>query len=343
MIGALAVGCAAYFAANASFKSIQRRQLTLPRISRFFTIKFDAARFLVRGVIVLAVCICEAALVVRYIRDFQPVLYLHYAPWLEAAIRRVGYSAFIIILALAVLRLSRILTEVVFPHLSRDAAGGASDREMRARTLLSVLNGTIVTIIGVLALLLIFPVSPLLTSAGLAGIAIAFAAQALLRDFLAGFFILLENQFNIGDLVRIGDRAGRVENISLRTTVLRDEAGTIHIIPNGEIKTVSNISIGWSFAFVDITVPYAQEPQKVIGTLQKAGQTLLAEMNTGEIAEPPQVLGIESMNSLGTVYRVSIKALPSAQTEISRRYRLIAYHALHDAGIVVLPPTPQLV
>lgn len=165
-------------------------------------------------------------------------------------------------------------------------------------------------------------ITPLLAGAGVLGLAIGFGAQNLIRDFLAGFFILLENQFRTGDVIKIKEHAGLVEDFNLRRTVLRDLEGAVHIIPNGEITTVTNLSYGWSRVVLDIGVAYKENLDNVFEALKKAAEELKKESVVKQfITEEVQILGVEKFEDSGVTVRLIVKTLPLKQWDVAREFR----------------------
>jgi moderate conductance mechanosensitive channel len=200
-------------------------------------------------------------------------------------------------------------------------------REQRARTVGSLIGSVVVVIIVAITTLTILSsfidIGPLLASVGVLGLAISFGAQSLVKDVITGTFMMLEGQFGVGDVLRIGDVAGSVEAVSLRTVTLRDSRGVVHIIPNGEITRVSNLTKRWSRALLDIGVGYREDIDNVIAVLREIGAQLKADPKWGAllIAEP-RVLGIESFDDSAVVIRMTVDTLPQQQWDIARELRL---------------------
>jgi moderate conductance mechanosensitive channel len=200
-------------------------------------------------------------------------------------------------------------------------------REQRALTVASLLrNVALITTVIVVALtvldIVLDDIGPILASFGILGLAFSFGAQTLVKDVISGTFMLMEGQFAIGDVVRVADVSGMVEKITLRTTVLRDHEGVVHIIPNGSITRVSNMTKSWSRAVLDIGVAYRENVDRVITVLRD----LLAEFEKDTewgplLLEPPEVPGIERLADSGVVLRVIAKTLPLKQWEVSRELR----------------------
>lgn len=180
----------------------------------------------------------------------------------------------------------------------------------RAETVARVVYVTGWIVSWIVAALTILPMlgletAPLLTAAGLGGIALAFGAQKLVRDVLNGIFILIEDQYAIGDVVRIAGVSGTVEDISLRRTVLRDLDGSVHHIPNGEIATVTNLGVGWSRVNVDVPLPYGADLERAIAVIDRVGQELAADPAFRErVTSPPRFLRVDSFTDAGMVLKV---------------------------------------
>lgn len=220
-------------------------------------------------------------------------------------------------------------------------------RQQRAQTIGSLLNNialiVIVTMAGLTILNTFTPIGPLLAGVGVVGLAVSFGAQSLVKDVISGTFILLEGQFGIGDVVRIGDVAGLVEKITLRTTMLRDAEGVYHIIPNGDIARVSNMTKNWSRSLIDISVAYRNDVDTVIRLLQEIG----AEFERDEewhplILEPFEVLGLDRFTESAVVIRMQVKTLPLKQWIVSRELRRRIKYRFQEEGIEMAYPHIRL-
>ncbi|MDA0634603.1 mechanosensitive ion channel family protein [Nonomuraea sp. MCN248] len=213
-------------------------------------------------------------------------------------------------------------------------------RKQRAETMGSVLKhvATIVilgtTVLTVLDRLTI-PIAPLLTSVGILGVAIGFGAQELVKDFIAGMFMLLEDQYGVGDVIDAGAAVGTVEAVTLRVTRLRDEDGRVWYVRNGTITRVGNESQGWSRAYMDVPVAYDSDITTVRVLLEHLAEEMWADTELREkaIVEQPQVFGVEQLSDSRLVFRVSVKTLPAKQGEVARELRLRIKSALDSAGI----------
>ena len=200
-------------------------------------------------------------------------------------------------------------------------------RQQRVQTVASMVGNValvVFIVIGIITSLeaIGVPIGPLLASVGVLGLAVSFGAQSLVKDMISGTFMLLEGQFGIGDVVRIGDVAGAVERITLRTTILRDLHGAVHIIPNGEITRVTNLTKAWSRSVLDIGVGFNEDVDRVITVLQDEAERLHQDPEWGALLlEPPQVLGVDSFTDSAVVIRVTAKTLPEKQWDVGRELR----------------------
>jgi moderate conductance mechanosensitive channel len=200
-------------------------------------------------------------------------------------------------------------------------------RVQQVRTVASVLTSIGVFVISFVALLMVLGqlglnLGPMLASAGIAGLAIGFGAQSLVHDFINGFFILLENQYDIGDTVRIAGVKGVVERMSLRNTVLRDEDGTLHTVPNSAIQIVSNTTRDWSQLALRVTVAYSEPSDKIVGLLKQIGADLRNDSKfEQDIVSDIDVPGIDRVGNGEAEYLVLIKTRPNKQYAITREMR----------------------
>ena len=200
-------------------------------------------------------------------------------------------------------------------------------RSQQLRTLSSVIYSVGVIVIIFIAAMQILPLlginmGPLLASAGIAGLAIGFGAQALVKDFINGFFILAENQYDIGDTIRIAGVQGAVENVTLRRTVLRDADGTVHTVPSSEIKVVSNLTRDWTQINLHVSVAYGADSERAIGLLTQVGEEMASDPNFGDmIVARPEVAGIEKVSGNEVDYLMLIKTKPGAQYAVRRELR----------------------
>jgi small conductance mechanosensitive channel len=217
-------------------------------------------------------------------------------------------------------------------------------RQARATSIATVVSSTATVLIWVIALLLIIGelginLAPLIAGAGIAGVAIGFGAQTLVKDCITGLFMLIEDQYGIGDAVDLGVATGSVERISLRTTVLRGQDGTVWHVPNGEIRRVGNSSKLWSAAVLDIHVAYDADLARAEQVVRDVAEGLCAdERYRGDVQAAPDLLGVEAVSPDGITLRLIVKTNPGAQHRIRRALREEIKLALDDAGVNVLPP-----
>jgi len=200
-------------------------------------------------------------------------------------------------------------------------------RVQQVRTVASVITSVGVFVIFFVAALEVLSLvglnlGPMLASAGIAGLAIGFGAQTLVHDFINGFFILLENQYDIGDTVRIAGVKGTVERMSLRNTVLRDEDGTVHIVPNSAIQIVSNTTRDWSQLALRVTVAYSEPSDKIVSLLKQVGEEVRnSDAFATDIVSDIDVPGIDRVGNGEAEYLMLIKTRPNKQYAVSRELR----------------------
>src|SRR4030042_2990470 len=203
----------------------------------------------------------------------------------------------------------------------------AAEAKKRAHTLGNTLRHGILIVISFIASLMILgelgiQLGPLLATAGIGAIAIGFGAQSLVKDVISGFFIILENQYRIGDVIEVAGVSGLVESVSLRKTVLRDLKGKVHTIPNGEIKVVSNLSKEWSRSVLDLGISYRDDIDQIVDLLVQIGKEMESEEPyKSAILEPLQFLGVEKFDESQMVIRRMVKTVPLKQWEGGRRLR----------------------
>jgi small conductance mechanosensitive channel len=180
----------------------------------------------------------------------------------------------------------------------------------------------IVTIAVLLTFNVFINIGPILAGAGILGLAISFGAQSLVRDIISGFFILLENQFAVGDVIEAAGKSGVVERMTMRVVVLRDLEGTMHVIPNGELKVVSNKTRDWARAVVDVTVPYTEDIDRVLEIVRDEAQQFSNNPDWSvQLDGPVEVLGVEELRDNSVVIRTLLKTQPGSQWNVAREFR----------------------
>ena len=215
----------------------------------------------------------------------------------------------------------------------------AVEARKRAQTLGNILRHALLIallFVGTLMILgeLGIQLGPLLATAGIGAVAIGFGAQGLVKDVISGFFIILENQYRIGDVIQAAGVSGLVESVGLRTTVLRDLEGKVHTIPNSEIKVVSNLSKEWSRSVLDIGISYRENVDQVIDLLVELGKELgKEEPYRSAILEPLQILGVERFGESEVVIRMMVKTVPLKQWDVGRELRKRIKNRFDEKGI----------
>jgi len=217
-------------------------------------------------------------------------------------------------------------------------------RERRGRTISQLLRSVGRVVILSIALLLTFNVfidiGPILAGAGILGLAISFGAQSLVKDVISGFFVLFENQFAIGDVIEVGGKSGVVEKMTLRVVVLRDLRGIMHVVPNGEIKVVSNMTRGWSRAVVDVGVAYDENVDRALEILRDEAAQFSTDQTWGsQLDGPVEVVGIESLGDSAVVLRTLLRTQPGSQWSVAREFRRRIKNRFDKEGLDI--PFPQ--
>ena len=213
------------------------------------------------------------------------------------------------------------------------------ERLSRLRTLLSVGRSFAVILVLAAAGLMILQtleikITPLIAGAGIAGLAISLGAQTLIKDFIGGVLILLENQYNVGDTINIGDQTGEVVRITLRASYLRDLEGKLRLIPNGDIRSLSNLTSGWARAVVDFSIPYDADMQGVTQALDAAAtQTQHDPDVASDLLEKPQVIGWIGHENWTVKVRLMAKTRAGCQFQVANALRKYGFIALKNAGI----------
>ncbi|HEY0151618.1 MAG TPA: mechanosensitive ion channel family protein [Longimicrobium sp.] len=231
---------------------------------------------------------------------------------------------------------------------SSEKDGIVTAQEQRTRTLLSLLRSMGRVVIWVMTLFMVLgalglQLGPLLAGAGVVGLAVSFGAQSLVKDVISGLFILMENQFGVGDVVRLEGVSGAVERMTLRVVVLRDVHGVVHVVPNGEIKKVSNLTRGWARVVLDVVVAYKEDPDQVMAVMLDEGRRLYEDPQWRPLLlEEVQVPGIESFGEHGVTIRLLAKTLPLKQWDVARELRRRLKLRFDQEGIDVPFPSQTM-
>ncbi|KAB2960069.1 MAG: mechanosensitive ion channel family protein [Candidatus Methylomirabilis oxygeniifera] len=254
--------------------------------------------------------------------------------------------AIIVAGSLVLVHLLKLASDRVVRAVADGGAGQVSEQEKRALTLAGIVKTVGTTVVVIIATMMGLQeigldITPIIAGAGVVGLAVGFGAQSLIKDVIAGFFIILEGQFAVGDVIKTGEISGVVERLNLRVTILRDvSSGAVHFIPNSELKVVSNLTKEWSRVALDIGVAYHEDIDRVVEVLQQIGQGLARDERMGPlILEPPEVLGIESFGESQVTIKVLVKTLPQRQWEVARELRRRIKATFEKEGIEIPFPT----
>jgi moderate conductance mechanosensitive channel len=232
-------------------------------------------------------------------------------------------------------------------EMSRGTGLDVIERTKRAQTLGRLLQNTLSIVVTAIAALMILrelrvDITPALTGAGIVGLAVGFGAQTLVRDIISGFFLILEDQVRVGDVAIVNGQGGLVEEVNLRTIVLRDEEGAVHVFPNGEVKTLANKSKDFSYYVITVGVGYDDDPDRVAEAMRDAGATLMADAEyRPHILEPLEVYGVDAFEPGQIVVKGRIKTVPLKQWIVGRELRKRIARVFRERGIQI--PVPQMI
>ena len=266
----------------------------------------------------------------------------HVFRWTEFALGHGTRLLTILLIALLLIRVLRIVTRrLIAVAGSESALRVARMREQQTQTLAGILYSGGTAVIVIVAMLMALPefgfnVTPVAAAAGLVSLSIGFGAQHLVHDFINGFFTVLEDQYVVGDIVRIGDVVGRVEHLTLRRTVVRDPQGAVVTIPNGEITKVANLSRDWGQVFLDTIVASDQPLDEALNTLEAVASDFRADPSWSPLLlDGPRVLGVESLSANGSTVRLQVRTAAMRQDDVARELRRRVQMELAGRGIQV--------
>lgn len=246
----------------------------------------------------------------------------------------------ILVIALIVNRLLRALTKLITKPAATQARQ-AQLREQQTRTLAGIVYSTGSKAVWVIAFLtamevLQISILPAVTLAGLVSLAVGFGAQTIIRDVIAGFYIVLEDQYVVGDTIQFSEYTGRVEHLTLRRTVIRDARGALVTVANGEIRTVSNLSRDWSQAFVDVSLAPETSIDRTLQALETAAAALRADPAWSQaLVDGPRILGVQDFDRTASTIRLQVRTAPTRQDEVARELRRRIQAELQKQGIPV--------
>jgi moderate conductance mechanosensitive channel len=224
-------------------------------------------------------------------------------------------------------------------------AAAAQRREQRATTMGGLLKSITTGVIAVIVLFMVvaqlgYNIAPLIASAGIVGVALGFGAQSLVKDFLGGIFLILEDQYGVGDSVNLGTASGTIEAVGLRVTRLRDVNGTVWYVRNGEILAVGNMSQEWARTVLDIPIAFSEDIERVRQVLEEVAHAVFEDPEySSEILEEPEVWGVERWDPDGVVMRLVVKTAPLQQWSVARELRERVKDRFDAEGIEI--PLPQ--
>jgi moderate conductance mechanosensitive channel len=248
----------------------------------------------------------------------------------------------IMIISKFVIHIGKITIENIFKVRQHSSMIRVSER--REATLMKLLQNVLTYAIYFIAIIMILSalsinVSAILAGAGIVGLAVGFGAQSLVKDIITGFFIIFEDQFSVGDFIRVGQFEGTVQEIGLRTTKIKVWTGELHIIPNGNILEVTNFSLNNSVAVIDISVAYEENIQRVEQLIQDLLLTLQDKYE--DIVQPPELLGVQNLGNSEVLIRVTAETLPMRHMVVARQLRKEIKLCLDKHGIEI--PFPRMV
>ena len=266
---------------------------------------------------------------------------------LQTAINWISENYTLVLIGLlvfvALMVLVRLVGRAIEALLEVRSRQNDNDEEIlkRARTLTRVIRNMVIALFALVAFVYFLTsigvdLGPILVGAGVAGVALGFGAQKLIQDFLNGFFILIENQYRVGDVIQVDGVKGLVEGVVFRTTILRDYMGVVHTIPNSQVTTVSNLTKGFSRYMLDVGVAYKEKVDHVIEVLKEIGAGMDVDETWGrEIIEPTEVWGVENFGDSAVVIRMRFTTKPSRQWEVAREFRRRIKNKFDELGIEI--------
>ncbi|MFO7889780.1 MAG: mechanosensitive ion channel family protein [bacterium] len=252
---------------------------------------------------------------------------------------------FIIVGTFVLIRIIHYLSDKIFTSV-RDKKKYDVEFSKRSNTLNSIFNNVWTIIICSVAVIIILSeinidIGPILAAAGILGLAVGFGAQSLVKDLISGFFILMEDQYRVGDVIQIGDKAGIVEKMTLKLTILRDLAGNVHYISNGDIGVVTNMTKGYSRYVFEIGVAYREDVDEVMKIMKQVDEDLRADPEyKDDIIEPLEIFGLDKFADSALIIKARITTKPIKQWRVGREYNRRLKKAFDQNNIEI--PFPHL-
>lgn len=255
--------------------------------------------------------------------------------------------AIIVIAYITHLVFKQVIIKFVRKTVTAHNEGSPDEEEQREKTLIKVFHGAIHIIVWLVAVFMILSefgidIAPLIAGAGIVGVAVGFGGQYLIKDIITGLFVILENQYRVGDAIEVGGHAGKVEDLTLRVTVLRDLDGVVHYIPHGEIATVSNKTKGASKINLDFGVGYGEKIDKVAELINKVGEEMYNDPKLKDkLVEAPHFLRVQELGDSAVVLKIIGETVPGEQWSATGELRKRLKDACDENGIEI--PFPQMV
>jgi small-conductance mechanosensitive channel len=271
----------------------------------------------------------------------------YYAPFLSNAVRILLILVFAYVATRAVARLLVGLRNYSVKMMLK-TGGTQYELEKRAETIQNLSRNAFFVVIWMIALLMIlkemnFDVRPLLAGAGVAGVAIGFGAQNIIKDVLGGIFLMMENQLRVNDVAVINGKTGLVEEINLRTTVLRGEDGAVHVFPNGTIQGLTNLTREYSYYVFNLSIAYTEDTDRVISVLTGIAEELSQEEPyRSAVLAPIEVLGVDKLGDSGAVVKARFKTIPNQQWMVGREMNRRIIKRFEEAKITMPSSAPTL-
>jgi moderate conductance mechanosensitive channel len=260
--------------------------------------------------------------------EFWQKVYERSSTWVIETVPALLLIFVLLFIALAIYRfLVGKIKNLILKRTQASHHESREEKEKRVNTLINILRqagGIVIWIIFILIMLreVNLDIGPILASAGIVGLAVGFGAQELVRDFISGFFMLLENQIRAGDVAIINGTGGLVEEIALRTITLRDFSGTVHIFQNGKINTLANMTKEWSATVFDVGVAYKEDTDRVREVMKVVGEEMMKDPEfSDKINEPLEIFGVDAWGDSAVVIKARFKTKPGQQWSVGREYK----------------------
>jgi moderate conductance mechanosensitive channel len=273
---------------------------------------------------------------------FWTELFKNFQNWLINELPGLLIALVLFFLAFTIIGFSlKKLNKTLLNRVAKNEALDSVEAEKRIITLTSIIHSLLKLILWIIFLMIILQkfginIAPILAGAGILGLAVGFGAQELVRDFISGFFIILENHIRTGDVAIINGTGGLVEKIDFRTTTLRDFSGVVHVFQNGKISEISNVTKDWSAMVFDISVAYKENPEVVMDIMKKVGDELQNDPEfKDKIIEPMDILGLDEFGDSAIIIKARLKTKPMQQWAVGREYRKRLKYAFDHHNIEI--------